>query len=58
MSKPEKLTLVVEQETREELIAWAREDGKRSVTSLLRSIVDKSLADRRRQGVAGHEIAA
>ena len=58
MSKPEKLTLVVEQATREELIAWAREDGQRSIASLLRRIVDKSLADRRRQDLASHEVAA
>jgi hypothetical protein len=49
MSKPEKLTLVVEQETREELVEWARADGKRPVTSLLRRIVDDALAEHRRQ---------
>jgi hypothetical protein len=40
---------VVEQETREELMEWARADGKRPVTSLLRRIVDDALAEHRRQ---------
>ena len=53
MSKPEKLTLVVELKTREELLEWAREEG-RPVGNLLRRIVNQSL-DRR---VAEHEVAA
>ncbi len=49
MAKPEKLTLVLDPETRGELAQWAFEDGKRSLTSLLRKIVDKSLAEHRRE---------
>ncbi len=48
MEKPEKLTLVLEPRTRDELAEWAREEG-RPISNLLRRIVAKSLADRRQQ---------
>jgi hypothetical protein len=56
MSKPEKLTLVLEPQTHDELRQWAREEG-RPIANLLRRIVNQSL-DRRRQDLAAHEVAA
>ena len=47
MSKHGKLTVVFEPRTCEELTEWAVEDGNRSMASLLRWIVTKSLAERR-----------
>jgi hypothetical protein len=52
MSKPEKLTLVIEPETRAELAEWAREEG-RPVGNLLRRIVCKSV-EQRRQALQQH----
>lgn len=48
MSKPEKLTLVLEPQTGEELREWAREEG-RPIANLLRRIVSASLEQRHRQ---------
>ena len=52
MQKAEKLTLVVEPQTGEELRRWAAEED-RPVANLLRRVVAKALAEhRQRQGVA------
>ena len=48
MHKPEKLTLVVEPETRDALAEWAREEG-RPVGNLLRRIIAKSIEQRQAQ---------
>ena len=48
MRNSEKLTVVLDPETRNALREWAYEDGGRSLCSLLRKIVAKSLAERRR----------
>ena len=48
MSKPEKLTLVLDEQTRDELAEWARQEG-RPIANLLRRIVGKSLEERRHQ---------
>lgn len=42
----EKLTLVLEPEARDELMVWAKEEG-RPIANLLRRIVGKSLEQRR-----------
>ena len=47
-AKPEKLTVVLEPETRNEVAEWAREEG-RPVSNLLRRIVDQACAQRRQQ---------
>lgn len=47
MVKPEKLTVVLEPETRDALLKWAREEG-RPVSNLLRRLVGKCIEDRRR----------
>jgi len=46
MTKPEKLTVVLEPETRNELAEWAREEG-RPVSNLLRRLVGKCIEERR-----------
>jgi hypothetical protein len=46
MSRPEKITVQIEPETRAELAEWAREEG-RPVGNLLRRIVSKSIEQRR-----------
>ncbi len=56
MLKPEKLTVVVEPETRAELAEWAREEG-RPVGNLLRRIVCKSV-EQRRQSLQSQGAAA
>jgi cell division protein ZapA (FtsZ GTPase activity inhibitor) len=56
MSKPEKLTVVVEPETRQALTAWAKEVD-RPIANLLRQIVHHSL-EQRRQGQQQEGIAA
>jgi len=43
MRNSEKLTVVLDPETRDALREWAYEDGGRSLCSLLRKIVAKSL---------------
>lgn len=48
MAKPEKLTVVLDRETRATIAEWALEDG-RPVSNLLRRIVDKACAERRQQ---------
>jgi hypothetical protein len=50
--QPEKLTLVADTEMCDALREWALEDGKRPVTSLLRKIVAKALAERRQHDEA------
>jgi hypothetical protein len=57
MLKPEKLTVVVEPETRAELAEWAREEG-RPVGNLLRRIVCKSVEQRRQGLQRPGEVAA
>ncbi len=56
MFKPEKLTVVVEPETRAELAEWAREEG-RPVGNLLRRILHQSV-EQRREGLRQHGQAA
>lgn len=54
MTKPEKITVQIEPETRAELAEWAREEG-RPVGNLLRRIVSKSIEQRRQhlqEGIA------
>jgi hypothetical protein len=48
MTKPEKLTLVLEQPLREELAQWAIEEG-RPISNLLRRVVHQALEQRRQQ---------
>lgn len=48
MSKPEKLTLVLEAEVRAEVERWAVEDG-RPVSNLLRRLVVTAIEQRRRE---------
>lgn len=47
MSKPEKLTLVLEADAREAVARWADEEG-RPVSNLLRRIVVTAIEQRRR----------
>ena len=49
MQKPEKVTVMLEPETRDELTEWAHQEG-RPVGNLLRRIVNQSL-DQRRQSI-------
>jgi hypothetical protein len=46
MTKPEKLTFVLEQPVADELVEWAQEED-RPVGNLLRRLVNKCLAERR-----------
>ncbi len=55
MTKPEKLTVVLEQPVADELAAWASEEG-RPISNLLRRIVTRSIEQRRHQ--QQHEAAA
>ena len=52
MSKPEKLTLVLEAEVRAEVERWAVEDG-RPMSNLLRRIVVAAIDQRRREQQRG-----
>ena len=56
MSKPKKLTLVLEPEAQQELTAWAKEVD-RPVANLLRQIVHRS-PEQRRQSQQQHGAAA
>jgi hypothetical protein len=49
--KKEKLTMTLDRETRAALNKWAHEDD-RSLCSLLRKIIAKSLAEHRQQAAA------
>ncbi len=51
MMKPEKLTVVLEPETRDEVVEWAHEEG-RSVSNLLRRLIDQACAQRQRRAPA------
>ncbi len=55
MTKPEKLTVVLEQPASHELAEWASDEG-RPISNLLRRIVHQALEQRRHQ--QQHEAAA
>jgi hypothetical protein len=55
MTKPEKLTVVLDQPVADELAAWAREED-RPVSNLLRRIVTRSI-EQRRQSQQASEAA-
>jgi len=57
MSKPEKITVHIEPETRAELAEWAREEG-RPIGNLLRRIVNRSVEARRQSQHRQEEAAA
>ena len=57
MSKPKKLTAVVERETCQQLSEWAREED-RPVANLLRLIINRSLEQRRQSLQQHREVAA
>lgn len=57
MTKPEKLTVVLEPETRDRVVEWAHEEG-RSVSNLLRRLIDQACGQRQRRAQAGAVEAA
>lgn len=52
MKKPEKLTVVLEPAARDKVAEWAREEG-RSVSNLLRRLIDQACAQRQARAQAG-----